>query len=80
MMDRGSRAVRQLQFGSVELATQEHLRATDPERYREHMRQIVDPQSPYSQIDRSQARLIGTFVYDPDAQTVTFERAEDTGK
>jgi len=73
-MDRGSRANRQLQLGSVELATQEHLRATDPEAYRRHMQQISDPQSPYSQIDETKATLIGTFVYDPEAQTVTFER------
>ena len=60
-MDRGALAVRQFRRTFPEIDYQEHLRATDPQKYREHMASLLPPQ-----IDSTNSKLISTIIYDKD--------------
>jgi hypothetical protein len=75
MMDRGDYAVRQFHRMLPGVARQDHLRATDPRRYREHVASLTPPE-----VHEGNSRLVGEVVYDSAAQTVTFRRTEDPDK
>ena len=68
-MDRGALAVRVFGRTFPEIARQEHLRATDPQRYREHMASLSTPE-----IDSTNSKLISTIIYNPIDETVRVEK------
>ncbi len=61
-----------------EIAYQEHLRSTDPERYRQHMntekhRRHIDALRDES-IDYEESRVISVIVYDTKNRKIRFEK------
>jgi len=70
-MDRGSIAVRQFERMFPGVAYQEYLRTTNAEEYRRRRGSAA-----VRDADAGNSRLIGTIVYDPDKQTVRFERKD----
>lgn len=66
------RAHRQFERMFPEIAYQENLRATDPEKYREHMRALNS-----RRINPEQGKLIATIIYDPDKKEVRIVREDE---
>lgn len=62
------RAARQFERMLPDIGEQNRLRATDPERYREYMKQLA-----YKRPVVSEGRLIATIHYYPDEERVVVE-------
>ncbi len=71
-MDNSYRAARRFEMMFPNIAYQEHLRSTDPERYEQHMNNLRS-----EPIDTEDSELIAIIVYDPKSRKIRIEKPKE---
>ncbi len=71
-MNRGYRAVRQMERMFPGVAQQHHLRATDSQAYEDHMASLQPPV-----VDEGNSKLVATITYDHEQRTVSVDKVDE---
>jgi hypothetical protein len=62
-------ATRRFEMMFPEIGDQERLRATDPEKYEQHMNQLRN-----EPVDMGDCKIVAIIIYDPKNRTIRYEK------